>query len=96
MFLLDQNWICFDFLDRNWLCFDFLDICFDFFEQNWVYFDIGLDLELLLDRRFSVAKLQVLDFQSRDISQEAPRGIYLRARHIILSYRSFSRILLGS
>ena len=75
---LDRNWVCFDFvldlcfnfLRRNWAYFDFLDLCFDFLDQNRVFFDFGLDSKLLLVRGFSVVKLQVLDFQSLDISRE--------------------------
>ena len=43
------------------------DLCFDFLDQNWAFSDFVLDLKLLLDRGIPVAKLHLLDFQSRNI-----------------------------
>ena len=49
-----------------------LDLCFDFLNRNRTCSDFVLDLKLLFDHGISVANLQFLGFQSRNISR-APR-----------------------
>ena len=58
--------LCFDFLD---LSFYTLNLCIDFLDKNWVCFDFVFDLKLLLDRRTSVTKLHLLDFQCQNVSR---------------------------
>ena len=65
MFWLYRRKLCFNFLD---LCFDLLDLCFDFLDQKRM-FRFVLDLKLLFELWTSVAKLHLLDFQSRKISR---------------------------
>ena len=66
---LSETGFCFDFLD---ICSEFHDLCFDFVDGKWVCIVfVVLDSKMLLDRKVSVAKLQLLDFQSRNIGRAA-------------------------
>ena len=64
--------LCFDLLD---LYFDLLDLCFDFLDQKLVCFDFVLDSKLALGRAMPVAKLHLIDFQSRNTSRTIRPGL---------------------
>ena len=60
-------------------------VCFNAFYQNWVCFDFVLDSNLFLDRGISVAKLQLLDLQSRNFNRANRPGTYFKSLKFLLT-----------